>query len=159
LLAGPGCGIVAWGFVVGFVMVSGRPRGIGLVSNMGVPVMRHGQRGVTFISFIVIAAFVASYAFAVLKITPFYLEQMKIMRILNDVEINLSGNNATVAKIRSMINKRLNIEMIRDMNALDFNIKKSQNGYTVGAQYERRAEYFGNLSLVVTFDKSVEIKR
>ncbi|TDJ48582.1 MAG: DUF4845 domain-containing protein [Gammaproteobacteria bacterium] len=129
------------------------------MSNLGAPVMRHGQRGVTFISFIVIAAFVASYAFAVLKITPFYLEQMKVSRILTDVETNLSGSSTTLAKIRSAINKRLDIEMVRGMNALDFKIKKSKNGYTVNAQYERRAAYFGNLSLVVSFDKSVEIKR
>ena len=121
--------------------------------------MRQGQRGITFISFIIIAVFISSYAFAVLKVTPFYLEQFKITRVLTDLETSLSGNSPTLTMIRSAIGKRLDIEMVRDMNAMDFKVKKSQNGYTVGAQYERRAQYFGNLSLVVSFDKSVEIKR
>ncbi len=121
--------------------------------------MRQRQRGVTFISFVIIATFVASYAFAVLKVTPFYLEQMKISRVLTSVEKNQSGNSASIAAIRSAINKRLNIEMVRDMTAMDFNIKKSKVGYTVSAQYERRASYIGNVFLVVSFDESVEIKR
>ena len=121
--------------------------------------MRQGQRGITFVSFMIIAAFVASYAFAVLKVVPFYLEQIKISRVLDDVGNSMSGKSASIALIRTAINKRLDIEMVRDMNATDFKIKKSKNGYTVGAQYERRTAYFGNLSLVVSFDEIVEIKR
>jgi len=121
--------------------------------------MRDRQRGMTLISMAIVAAFVASYGFAVLKIIPFYLEQMKISRVLHDVETNLSGNASTVMQIRDAIDKRLNIEMVRDLRSKDFSIKKSGAGYLVHAQYERRASYFGNLFLVVVFDESVEIRR
>ena len=121
--------------------------------------MRHKQRGITLISLAIIVAFVASYAFAVLKVTPFYLEQIKITRVLNDVETNLSGSGPTAAQIRDSIDKRLNIEMVYELTAKDFKIKKSGTGYLVNAAYERRASYFGNLYLVVAFDKTVEITR
>lgn len=121
--------------------------------------MRDRQRGMTLISMIIVAAFVASYGFAVLKITPFYLEQMKISRVLKDVEASLGGTQASVMQVRDAIDKRLNIEMIRNLRAKDFSIKKAGAGYVVNAQYERRASYFGNLYLVVAFDETVEIKR
>ena len=121
--------------------------------------MRDRQRGMTLISMIIVAAFVASYGFAVLKITPFYLEQMKILRVLKDVEANLGGTNASVMQVRDAIDKRLNIEMVRDLRAKDFSIKKGGAGYIVNATYERRASYFGNLYLVVAFDETVEIRR
>ena len=121
--------------------------------------MKHKQRGITLVSLAVIVAFVASYAYAVLEVTPFYLEQVKISRILNDLDANLGGTGATLVKIRDTIDKGLDIEMVRDLNARDFKIKKSSKGYTVHAQYERRAEYFGNLYLVVAFDETVEIRR
>ncbi|MFQ5634539.1 MAG: DUF4845 domain-containing protein [Gammaproteobacteria bacterium] len=121
--------------------------------------MRDNQRGMTLISMAVIVAFVASYAFAILKITPFYLEQIKVSRVLKDVETNLSGSGASLVQIRDAIDKRLDIEMVRDLKARDFNIKKSGSGYAVNAQFERRATYFGNLYLVVAFDESIEIRR
>jgi len=113
----------------------------------------------TLVGMIIVAAFVASYGFAVLKIMPFYLEQMKISRVLKDVEANLGGSKASLMQVRDAIDKRLNIEMIRDLRAKDFSIKKGGSGYIVNAKYERRASYFGNLYLVVAFDETVEIQR
>lgn len=121
--------------------------------------MRHKQRGITLISLAIIVAFVASYGFAVLKVIPFYLEQIKITRVLEDVQGQLSGSGPTVTQIRDAIDKRLNIEMVYNLSARDFKIRKSGTGYTVNAAYERRASYFGNLYLVVAFDKTIEIRR
>jgi len=121
--------------------------------------MRVRQQGITAISFIVAAAFVGAFAFAGLKILPFYLEQLKVTNILGDVKNDMDGNAPTIAKIRSAIAKRLDIEMVTGINTQEFSIKKSGMGYTVKAQYENRAPYLGNLYLVVVFDKQVEITR
>jgi hypothetical protein len=121
--------------------------------------MRDRQRGITLISLAIIVAFVGSYAFAILRVMPFYLEQMKVSSTLNDVEINLSGSGANLVQIRDAIDKRLNIEMVRGLRAKDFEIKKSSGGYSVHAIYERRAPYIGNLYLVVAFDQAIEIRR
>ena len=121
--------------------------------------MRDRQQGITLISLIIIVAFVGSYAFALLKVTPFYLEQIRVARVLSDVEGSLSGTGASLIKIRDAIDTRLNIEAVRGLTSRDFEIKKGGGGYVVHAVFERRAEYFGNLYLVVAFDKSIEIKR
>jgi len=122
--------------------------------------MRERQRGITLISLVIIVAFVGSYAFALLKVTPFYLEQIKVNRVLSDVQTNLSGSGASLVVLRDALDKRLDIEMVRDLRAKDLSIKKGKSGgYVVRAKFERRASYFGNLYLVVTFDESVEIKR
>jgi len=111
------------------------------------------------ISLAIIVAFVGSYVFAVLKVTPFYLEQMKVSRTLKDVESSLSGSGASLVLIRDAIDKRLDIEMVRGLRAKDFKIKKVSAGYSVNAKYERRAAYIGNLYLVVAFDETIEIRR
>ena len=121
--------------------------------------MRDRQRGITLISLAIIVAFVGSYVFAILKITPFYLEQIKVARTLKDVETSLSGSGPTLVQIRDAIDKRLDIEMVRGLRAKDFKIKKTAAGYSVNAAYERRADYLGNLHLVVTFDETIEIRR
>ena len=74
--------------------------------------MRNKQQGMTAIGFVIIAIIVALIGFAGLKLTPVYLEHMKIVSTLNDVKDTLDGQNPSIQEIRSSINKRLVIEMV-----------------------------------------------
>ncbi len=121
--------------------------------------MRARQQGMTLISIIVVVAFVGAFAFAGLKVMPMYLEQMKVVNILEDVKKDMDGKGPSVAQIRNAIAKRLDIEMVTGIQTKEFKIKKVNSGYRVQAQYERREAYFGNLYLVAVFDEQVEIKR
>ncbi len=123
--------------------------------------MRDKQQGITLIGLIALLIVLGLLGFAGLKLVPIYLEQMKIAGILNDVKFSLDGQSPSLQVIKSEINKRLNIEMVRDMDtrAKDFKITKSANGYMLNAKYERRTPYLANIYLVVTFDRSVEIFR
>ena len=123
--------------------------------------MRDKQQGITLFGLIALLIVLGLLGFAGLKLVPIYLEQMKIAGILNDVKFALDGQSPSLQVIKSEINKRLNIEMVRDMDtrAKDFKITKSANGYMLHAKYERRTPYLANIYLVVTFDRSVEIFR
>jgi hypothetical protein len=123
----------------------------------GAATMRSRQTGITFIGFVMLAALVGILGFAGLKLTPAYLENMKIKRLLGDVKEELSGSNPTPQIIRRSIDKRINIEMIYDMDSRDFEIQKSAGGMTVAARYEKPVEFIGNISLVASFDDEVEI--
>jgi hypothetical protein len=120
--------------------------------------MRSKQKGMTFMGFAIIAAMVALLGFAGIKLTPVYLEHMKIKRILNDVKSRLDGQNPTPQMIRSAIDKQINIEMIYDFKGKDFDIEKSAGGFTVAARYERAESFIANVSLLVSFDDEVEIR-
>jgi hypothetical protein len=113
----------------------------------------------TLIGMVVVAAFLGVFALAILKLTPFYLEQMKIISILQDVKRNLDSNGPTMVQIRNALEKRLDIEMVTGIHVKEIAIKKSGNGYLVQAKYERRAAYLGNIYLVAMFDEQVEIHR
>ena len=121
--------------------------------------MRARQQGITVIGFIIVAAFVGVFGFGVLKVTPFYLEQMKVISIMDDTKRNLDNNAPTVTQIRNDINKRLDIEMVYGVTIKDFTIKKTKTGYSVKVTYERREPYLANLYLVSVFDRTVEIDR
>ena len=121
--------------------------------------MRNKQQGITAIGFVIIAAVVALIGFAALKLTPIYLEHMKIVSTLNDVKADLDGQNPSIQQIRYAIDKRLVIEMITKMKAKDFEIKKTETGFSVRAQYEDRTPYIANIYLVAVFNNAVEIRR
>ena len=121
--------------------------------------MRARQKGITLIGFILVVVFVGSIAYGGLKVLPFFLEQMKVISILEDVKREMDGTGATIASIRTAIGKRLDIEMVNGITTQEFIVKKSKNGYMVRANYENRAQYIGSLYLVVVTDRQVEITR
>ncbi len=121
--------------------------------------MRNGQRGMTLIGFLIIAAMVGLIGFAGLKLSPAYLENMKIKRVLKDVQEELDGTNTTPQQIRRSIDKRLNIEMVYNLKGRDFEVEKASNGYLVAARYEYPVPFMANISLLVNFDDEVEIRQ
>lgn len=120
--------------------------------------MRSRQTGMTFLGFVLIAALVGLVGFAGLKLSPAYMENMKIRQILNDVKLELDGQSPTAQSIRRSIDNRINIEMVYGLKARDFIIEKTDGGYRVAAVYERSEPFIANVSLLVSFDDEVEIR-
>jgi hypothetical protein len=125
--------------------------------SQGVSDMRRQQQGITAIGFVILACFLGLFVFAFLRLTPIYLEHMKITSILNDVKAELDGTKPTIAQIKSAINKRMDIEMVRGKDARNFKIAKSDTGYSVAAKYDSKSKYVANIYLLVEYDKTVEI--
>lgn len=121
--------------------------------------MRRQQEGITAIGFMILAAFIGMFAWAALQLLPIYLEQMKVASVLTDVKGELDGQRAQPSNIRTAIGKRLNVEMVDVLHQRDFKITKSENGHKVQAKFDQSAPYVANVSLVVSFDKTVEIMR
>ena len=119
---------------------------------------RHSQAGVTALGLLILAVLVGVVGLAVLKVTPMYIKNMRMTTILNDVERELSGQAATPQSIRNELARRFSVEDIR-LGADQMKITQSKNGYSLRVQYEERASYVADISLVVAFDKQVEITR
>jgi hypothetical protein len=121
--------------------------------------MRSKQTGITLIGFVLLVAMVGVLGMAGIKLTPIYLENMKIRRVLSDVKMELDGQNPTPQLIRRSLDKRMNVEMISDISARDFEVEKSNNGFVVAARYERHAPFIANIYLMVEFGDEVEIQQ
>jgi hypothetical protein len=119
---------------------------------------RHSQAGVTVLGLLILGLLVGVVAFAVLKVTPMYIKNMRMTTILNDVERELSGQAATPQSIRNELVRRFSVEDIRLGND-QMKITQSKNGYSLRVQYEERASYVADIYLVVAYDKQVEIAR
>jgi hypothetical protein len=119
---------------------------------------RHSQAGITALGFLILAVLVGAVGFAVLKVTPMYIKNMRMDTILEDVKRDLSGNGPTPQSIRYELAKRFSVEDVNlDVDALK--ITQSKNGFTLRVQYDERASYVANVYLVVAYDKQVEITR
>ena len=119
---------------------------------------RHSQAGITALGFLILASLVGALGFAVLKVTPMYIKNMRMNTILSDVAKELSGDSPTPQSIRNELARRFSVEDI-DLDIEALKITPSKNGYSLRVQYEERAAYGADLYLLVAYDKQVEITR
>lgn len=120
--------------------------------------MRSRQRGISLISFILIAAMAGVLGFAALKLSPVYLEYFRVKQVLNDVKTQFDGQEASVQALRGALSKRLDVEAVETINADDFKVEKNEAGLKVRAQYERIVPFLANVSFLVSFDDAVELR-
>jgi hypothetical protein len=122
--------------------------------------MRKQQRGMTTIGLVMLLAVFGLIAFGILQLIPVYLENMKVVQVLNQVKGEFDGQNASLAQIKTAIGKRVNIEDLRGFDwRKDFVITRSPNGFFINAEYDRQKTYVANVSLLVEFEHEVEITK
>jgi len=122
--------------------------------------MRHRERGVTFLGWLVLLTPMAILLYAGIRLTPVYLEYMKIARSLEQIRDENSGNNTEARQLRTAIERRFDVEDVRIINALDpedVKIQKKGNGYVITTAYTANAPLFANMYLSVDFNKVVTI--
>lgn len=119
---------------------------------------RHSQAGITALGFLILAALVGVVGFAVMKVTPMYIKNMRMTTILDDVARELSGQSPTPQTIRNELYRRFSVEDI-NLDSDEIKIAQSKNGYSLHVQYENRASYLADIYLLVAYDKQVEITR
>ena len=119
---------------------------------------RH-QAGMTTLGIIILVAFVGIFAFAALRLTPIYLNHMKVASVINAAQKEFDGQRANSGMIQRYIANRFDVEMISEIRAQDIKVTRTSNGYEVAAVYSHKAPFIANISFVVDFDNSVLIRR
>ncbi len=123
--------------------------------------MRHRERGITFLGWIVLLMPVALVLYAAIRLTPVYLEYMKIARSLEQVAEEFKGDALEARNIRLALERRFDIESVTVLDArdtTDIKIVKEGEGYTMQAAYTDSAPFISNVSLLVEFDKVVKVE-
>ncbi len=123
--------------------------------------MQRHQRGVTFLGWLVILIPMALVLYGGIRLTPVYLEHMKVARTLEQVSEEFKGGQVDGQSIRYAIEKRFDIEGVTVMTVRDgdkLKIRREGNGYLVQAVYSDSVPFMGNVSLRVDFDKTVTVE-
>ena len=121
--------------------------------------MRAKQRGATFIGMVTIMAILGFGVYAGIRLTPLYFEYMEVVRAMEGVAKDMSGEPVSAAEIRTALDRRWTIEDIQSISPKEMEIGKQGSGTTVRAAYRAEAPFVANVSLVVDFDKTVEIRQ
>ena len=115
------------------------------------------QRGATLLGTLIIIAILGLGVYAGIRLTPIYVEYMAVVRALDQTASEASGNAPSPQSLRNSLESRWAVDDIKSLDWKDVAIVKSATGFTMEAQYRAEAPFVSNVSLVVDFDKSVQV--
>lgn len=116
------------------------------------------QAGVTAIGFCILASVFGVIGLAVMKITPLYLQNHRLITVMDDLKAEMDGKGTTAGNLRLYLQKRLYVEGI-DVAPESVKIRPTGNGYNVAIEYDNRTPFVADVWLLVAFDKQVQIRR
>lgn len=113
----------------------------------------------TTLGIAILTAFVGVFAFAALRLTPIYLNYMKVVGVVDGVLKEFDGQNATRQLVRRSIGRRFDVESVSQLTARDVSVKAVDGGLEVSAVYDHSTPFIGHISFTVHFDKTVIVRR
>lgn len=119
---------------------------------------RRRQAGITALGGLLLASVFAVVGLAALKITPLYVQGMRVKTVLADLKEDLEGRGTSASTIRNDLSSRLYVEGI-SLRGDDLKITPVTNGYTVRVQYDNRSRFLADIWFLVLIDEQIEIRR
>ena len=115
------------------------------------------QRGMTTMGLVLVLAMVAFFVLIGLKLYPIYYDSFKVGAALDSLKSDPTLAGKTSAEVVDRLMKRLGIDNVDHVEKSDVTVEKSGKGIRVTVDYEARKNIVGNVDVVVSFDKVVEV--
>jgi hypothetical protein len=119
--------------------------------------MRAKQAGITFIGWLLLLTPLAVVFYVCVRLTPVYLNYMKVAHSLESLKSEYTAENANVAELSKSLQKQFDVQSVDYPTVKDITIKRDGKGWLIEASYDDQAPLFSNISIQIAFDKVVEL--
>jgi hypothetical protein len=120
--------------------------------------MRRHQRGITTLGWIILMIPVAIVFYTCVRLTPVYLNYMKVAHTLEQLVSEVPNETASADGIRGTIGKHFDIDQVEFPDVKDLKVTRVDSTWQIEANYDDQAPLFMNIFILVTFDKVVKLK-
>jgi hypothetical protein len=114
------------------------------------------QRGITLIGWVILLIPLAVVGYMAIRLIPIYLNYMRVAHSIDTTISEMKGDEVSTLTpnlIRSTLAKHFDIESITFPETKDVTITRDGSGWAIEAKFEDTAPLFGNISLIIDFDK------
>jgi len=118
---------------------------------------RHKQKGMTGTGWLVVLALIGFFSMLILKIGPIYMTHYSVKMVLESLEDEPLITKKSAVEVKKMVQKRLKVNGVYDMDRKAIKIKKSGGVMTVDITYQEQESMVGNLDILVSFSDQVEL--
>lgn len=115
------------------------------------------QKGLTFISILVILCVIGFFALLILKIAPIYMNHLKVMDSMASLKKDQNLETYSKAKVLDTVEKRLDVNMVDHLQREDITVLKTPTYLSIEIDYEVTKNIFGNLDVLVYFTEHFEV--
>ena len=122
--------------------------------------MRQRQQGMTFIGLLCVLALVGVVVYAGIRLTPIYLNYMKVARMMEATAKEVQGESPDPGAMHRLLERHWQIEFDVPyvIEAKDIEITKDDTGTSMHVAYDDKVDYVANVFLLVHFDKTVKVR-
>jgi len=117
------------------------------------------QAGATLLGYTILVVFIGVFAFGAIRLTPVYLNYMKVVGVVDGVFEEFDGQNPSRAAIRSSVSRRFDVESVGVITFRDVTVTAVDGGFEVAAIYDHTSPFIGNISFTVHFNKTRVVRR
>ena len=121
--------------------------------------MANRQKGMTGIGWLTVLGLIAFFALLTLRMVPSYLEYYKIAQALEKLPAEAGLADVNPTSIRLFLERQFDIGYVSAISHRDVRVKPAGANYEVQAKYDDRQHLFGNVDVVMSFDKKVKVPR
>ncbi|MBI3775751.1 MAG: DUF4845 domain-containing protein [Gammaproteobacteria bacterium] len=115
------------------------------------------QRGMTTIGVVLLLAMIAFFVLIGLKLYPIYYDSFKVGAALDSLKADPTLAGKSSVEVVDRLMKRLSIDNVDHVEKSDVTVEKSGKGIRVSVEYEARKNIVGNVDVMVSFSKAVEV--
>lgn len=116
---------------------------------------RHRQGGMTGTGWLVVLALIGFFSMLIIKLAPVYMEHYSVKTVLESLKEEPMITQKSVAEIRKMIQRRLKVNGVYEMNNDAIKIKKEGGVTNVDITYQVTKHMAGNVDVLVSFSDSI----
>ena len=121
--------------------------------------MRKSQRGVTLIGWVILLVPVGVLIYTGIRLTPIYLNYFRVVQALKQQAVESKDDSQiNPAAVRMSLEKRFDVGYVDHPNAKDIDVHRDGDHWVAVADYEDLAPLFANVSILVQFNKQVELQ-
>ncbi len=117
------------------------------------------QKGFTITGWLVIITLFLYFAYLAMVVTPYVISNHTMNRILESLEEEPGITQKSKRDIMKLIQNRMLINQVRDIDQDAFDIEKDGDTVTVYLEYDDKIHFMGNVFILVERNKSVELVR
>jgi hypothetical protein len=120
--------------------------------------MRKSQRGITVLGWMLLLIPIGILGYAGIRVAPIYINYFRVVKVLEQTASENKGEAVNPTEVHNSLERRFNVEYVDTPDAKDIDVHREGEGWVAIAKYEEVAPLFGNVSLLMQFDKQVELK-
>ncbi len=117
----------------------------------------HHQKGMTAIGWLLVLGLIAFFTLITLRLIPGYLEFAKVTSVLESLQDEPGVTRMSKTDIIRLVRKRFDVNDVYQVDPKLVKVVKEKSGLKVSINYERREHVIGNIDVVTTFDKQIEV--